>query len=112
MRGDGGGDLAGDELEAAARRFVVEEDAARRMQAVGFAVVARQLEAGDLACRRWSGGWNGVDSFCGTSSTLPNISLDAGEIEAASRRGSFEGREHKVRAVDIGVEGGELVLEG
>jgi len=33
-RGGVPGDLAGDELEAAARRLVVEEDPARRVQAV------------------------------------------------------------------------------
>jgi len=36
------GDLAGDELDATQRRFMVEQDAARRMQAVALAVIHRQ----------------------------------------------------------------------
>ena len=46
--GDVGRDFAGDELKAAAGAFVVEEDAAGGVQSIGLAVVARQVEAGDL----------------------------------------------------------------
>ena len=42
------GDLAGDEFEAAAGRLVVVEDAAAGEEVVGLAVVAGEVESGDL----------------------------------------------------------------
>jgi hypothetical protein len=36
----------------------------------------------------------------------------AGKVEAALGRAVFDGGEHVVGAVDVGVDGGELVLEG
>ena len=44
----GVGDLAGDELDAAQRRLVVEQDAARRMHAVAFAIIDRAPVAEEL----------------------------------------------------------------
>ena len=48
MRGDAVGDLAGDELQAAARRLVVEEDPRAGEEVVGLAVVDRDVVAVDL----------------------------------------------------------------
>ena len=67
--------LRGHELRAPARRLVVEQDARHREQAVGLAVVHRDVVAVDL---RHAVGAPRVErrrlASAGTSRTLPNIS--------------------------------------
>ena len=48
MRATAVGDLAGDELDAPARRFVVEQNPAHRVEVVGLPVVDRDPVAIDL----------------------------------------------------------------
>ena len=70
------------ELQAAARRLVVEEDAGDGEQVVALAVFHRDVVGEDLGD---AVGAARIEprSVCGVSRTLPNISLDD-----AGRRGS------------------------
>ena len=56
---EGAGDFAGDEGFAAARGFVVEEDAVAGKHAVGFAVIEGVPVAGDLGNRVRAAGVKG-----------------------------------------------------
>ncbi len=70
--GHGAGDLAGDEGFAAGRPLMVEQDAVRRMQAIGLAVIDGDPIGIKLGRRiraaRIKGRWSRI---CGVSTTLP-----------------------------------------
>ena len=76
MRATRVGDLAGDELEAAPGRLVVEQDAERGVQVVALAVVDRDPVAVDLGHAVGRAGVERRRLGLRTSTTLPNISLD------------------------------------
>ena len=81
--GDGPGHLAGDELVAAARALVVEQDAGGGVRAVGLAVVDRHVVAEGLGHAVGGARVERASSrVCGTSRTLPNISEDGRLVEA------------------------------
>ncbi len=109
--GDGGGDFAGDELEAAAGGLVVEEDAGAAEHAVGFAVVAGEFEAGDLGDAVGAAGVEGGGFALRDFADLAEHFGGAGEVEAAAGAELLDGGEHVVGAVDVGVHGGESVGE-
>ena len=70
-------DLACHELDAPARRLVVEEDAAAGVHAEALPVVDGDPVPVELRDRRrGSAGRKASFSFCGVSCTLPNISLE------------------------------------
>jgi hypothetical protein len=69
------GDLVGDELQAATRAFVVEENARAAKEPVALAVVDGDPVAVDLGDAVGAARVERRLSRCGTSMTLPNISL-------------------------------------
>ena len=71
-----GGNLSGDELVSAARRFVIEENSTASVQSICLTVIARQLEPATLLIPYVDRGWNPCAQSAATSSALPNISLD------------------------------------
>ena len=110
--GDADGDLAGDELETAPLGFVVEQDAVTGMRAVGLAVVAGEIESGHFAdavsgARVEAGGLGLGDLF-----RVAEHLARSGEVETALRGHVLEGRQDEMGAVDIGIQGGKLVVEG
>ena len=108
---DGGGDFPAHEFKAPARRFVVEQDAAGGVHAVGFAVVAGKLKARDLADAvaraRVEAGALVLRHFIHQAEHFAR----SGEVKAALGRQRLQRREDEMGAVDISVEGRELVIE-
>ena len=75
-RSDSAGNFSRDECFAAPRTFVIEENAVARAQPVALAIVYRRpVGEKTFATPYGLRGQNGVVSVCGTSCTLPNISL-------------------------------------
>jgi hypothetical protein len=110
--GHAGGDFAGHELESAAGRFVVEEDAAGGVHSVRLAVIAGEVKAGDFADAVGGAGLKAGEFVLRDLVDLAEHFAGAGEIEAALGARSPERGEHEMGAVDVGVQGGELVVEG
>src|SRR2546425_350653 len=104
-------DLARDELEPPVWRLVIVQDARRGLDAIGLPIVARQMKPGHLRDpvsgpgveERLLGLW---DLFY-----LAEHLARGGEVEPAVRRAVAQCREYMMRAVDVRIERGELVLE-
>jgi hypothetical protein len=109
--GDAGGDFPRDELEAAPRRFVVEQNPVGGEGAIRLTIVAGQVESAHLA-----------DAVAGTRMErsrlrlrhlmrLPEHFARTGKIKPAAWSNFAQRREQKVGAVDVRVECRELVVE-
>src|ERR1700691_4133973 len=105
------GDFPGDELEAASRTLVVEQNAVGAGDAIGFAVVQGEVETRYLTdtigtSRMERGGF--------TLWSLPDLAehfTRSGEIETALRLHLPQSRQNIVGPVDVGAHGGEAVGE-
>ena len=107
-----GRDLAGDELKAAARRFVVKKDAVRGVHPVGFTVIAGQVKPCYLADAVRRTGVEPRVLVLGHGFSHAEHLARTGEVEAAVGGQGLEGGQQEVGAVDVGVQRGKLVVEG
>ncbi len=100
------GDLAGDELDAAARRLVVEEDARDPENVVAFPVVDRDPMAVDLGHAVGAAGMEGGQLGLGDLLDLAEHLRGGGLVEADARVDGADGLQH-ARDADGGELGGQ-----
>lgn len=105
-------DFACDEFVTPARRFMIEKNAGRSVNAVGLPIVARQVEAGNLADAiggaRKEAGLLGLRLFLRTAEHLARPR----EVEAAFGTGVLERRQHVMSSVHVDIHRGEFIVEG
>src|SRR5947209_3038805 len=110
-RGHSGCDFTGYELITTAGGFVIEQDSAHGIQAVGFAVIPGQVKPRYLAD---SVGRAGVEAGLFSLRNLLDFAehfARSGEIETALGSCLLDRGKQVMRAIDIRVQGGKLVVE-
>src|SRR5215471_8985428 len=106
-----GGDPAAHGFKSATRRFVVEQDARAGVESIRFAVITSQLVTSDFAdsVRRLWVEPRGFLLRCRFG--FPEHAAATGKKEPAARYVLAPGREHEMRAVDVGVDCRKLLIE-
>ena len=110
--GHGGGYLAGDELDAAARRFVIEQNPAASVQTKLLPVVTREVVAGYLTDTVRGTGVEAGGFRLGDRLHLAEHFTGTGKIEPALGHQMLHGSQQMHRTVDIRVQRGKGVMKG